>query len=159
VTNDNPLRPPDGPGGWRPDDLPEGRVYCIPPIDFWGGWMNVSDVVEAIGLAPESQDPDQPGYDSQAFGREVERLYRLARVDVWQAGWEEMERPWRCAPLPAWATDSDVSFTAVLAVKERNNGATWIWSPIDLPWLAEYVVSERRDGFPPWPHVDDAGTQ
>lgn len=85
-------------------------VHKIAPIDFWEGW----------------QDPR-----TLSFGDIKERVAQAleaARED----GWEGDGHP-RFSMIPAG--DGDPGCEVIVAVKQSNNGTTFVVAPMPLKWL------------------------
>lgn len=104
----------------------DGQVwYGAPtlPIDWWPGWTSIDGLRRDAnrlwewGVELPSQLP--PELDT-----------RIPAQVATELGWEG-DGEWKCAPLP---TD-DGYCKLMFAVKQSNNGTTFIVSPFDLPWL------------------------
>jgi hypothetical protein len=86
------------------------------------------------------------GLDEQEAASDREVAKKLAR----ECGWEE-DGEWRMAGLPH---DDVAAPTSMLAVKQYNNGTTYvIISSYELPWLSRYlelkVDRSNQDRFLP----------
>jgi hypothetical protein len=108
-------------------------VYELPPIDFWQGWT------------PESRWPegeDDPFYEYGLNDEEAAADLALAKGLATRCGWEG-DGEWRMAGLPR---DDVAAPTYMLAVKQQNNGTTFIISPYELPWLAHHLELKVDQG-------------
>jgi len=92
-------------------------VYGLYAIDYWDGWTDLNEV---------RRNPSEYGFDD--LDGTLANVAKAARA----AGWEG-DGPWRCAPLPLH--DSGGRCDWMFAVKQSNNGTTWIVSPFPLTWL------------------------
>jgi hypothetical protein len=100
-------------------------VYMLPPVDYWHGWIPQYEWTGAVDLTEEY------GFD----GGEMADDLRLAERLATECGWEG-DGHWRMAGLPR----ADVAApTFMLAAKQQNNGTTFVVSPYELPWLAQYL--------------------
>jgi hypothetical protein len=93
---------------------PKGFVYEIEPIDDWHGWGHI---VEATA-------------DDLALVEHAEQQIRArSGFDGLRAG----EVP-HVAILPRSSTEEPL---LVVALKQENDGLTYIWSPVRLPYLEQ----------------------
>jgi hypothetical protein len=97
-------------------------IYYLPPIDWWEGWTTL----EGLSRSLEPDEFFDPVVEVATF------MLRAAPLFV-KAGWEG-DGTWRAAPLPVF--DEGVQLRSFLvAVKQSNNGSTFVASPKALPWL------------------------
>jgi hypothetical protein len=104
-------------------------IYELPPIDFWQGWTPASHW-------PKAEDEPftkyaEYGLDEQEAASDLSVARKLAK----ECGWEG-DGEWRMAGLPR---DDIAAPTYMLAVKQYNNGTTYVISPYELPWLSRYL--------------------
>jgi hypothetical protein len=97
--------------------LPRGFVYELSPIDEWMGWSEHEDV-------------------AAEYREELERTREHAVEQIRsRSGWEgDISR----GPLYAGVPRDDPWSAVMVAIKQSNNGRVFIWSPVDLPWLAKF---------------------
>lgn len=100
-------------------------VYELPPVDFWQGWTPAS-------RWPKAEDDPFPEY---GVGEDEADDLAVAMKMATRCGWEG-DGEWRMAGLPR----ADVAApTYMLAVKQYNNGTTYVISPYELPWLSQFL--------------------
>src|SRR5262245_24164841 len=122
-------------------------VYQIDPIDTWGGWKLLKDVLAEIDLSTEQRDEvkawtDHYAYNSGALLDALKQAHHLATLLDIEAN-DVREGPY-LAPLP----ENNCCPTAfLLAWKQDNNGTTYIASPYPLPWLGRNCLN----------HIDSPG--
>ena len=103
-------------------------VYCYQldtPIDFWIGAMTEDELFAAAERAfPDENAPHR-------VARKIRALERLARDGFRGLGWEGdvREGPYYFG-LP---TEHELTFG--YALKQDNNGTTFVAAPFPLPWL------------------------
>jgi hypothetical protein len=102
-------------------------VYCLPPIDWWDGWTLLEELV-----VPTAVDEFDDGYTARLL---LATALEAASLFV-HVGWEG-DGCWRAAPLPIF-DDGCQTHDFMIAVKQANNGTTFLSSPDRLPWLEEY---------------------
>ncbi len=105
-------------------------VYTPPPIDHWVGWT------PARKYRADDNSLEESDYDPSELLACVERAKDLAT----SCGWEG-DGMWQIAGLPP---ESIAGPLFMLAVKQRNNGTTFIVSPRELPWLRHYLQLTER---------------
>ena len=105
-------------------------IYSLPPIDWWHGFQAVGDYIEHMKS------------ELNAFGdtfnttRFISDLMELAPLFA-RAGWEgDIREGVYLAGLPTDEPDTELIF----ALKQKNNGSTFIASPYRLPWIKEHEV-------------------
>ncbi len=99
--------------------------YHCGPIDWWEGWRTVPEAIAAERTAPR-QTANRMEEIATIINALGERLSG-------QLHWEG-DGVWRVAPLP---DPENLDSIAMFAIKQSNNGATFICSPRQLPWLEE----------------------
>lgn len=103
-------------------------TYAIGPIDFWEGWSSVDEMMSA------------PYHDVAHWGPDtVRERFWAAQEAARQAGWEGDGKA-RVTVIPM----QDVVCEIVIAIKQSNNGTTFIVSPVEMPWLGEPYGANRR---------------
>lgn len=100
-------------------------VYVTGPLDWWPGWRWVDEILAAMR---GSDTLVEAGYPEPS---KLEAMVSSAKKVADAAGWEGDGR-WACAPLPA---PEMFSSELMFAVKQSNNGTTYVVSPFRLPWL------------------------
>jgi len=112
--------------------------YTMPPIDWWYGWNKISDLT----LPPE----DCLGFMEFVSFNSIQDVlrhldYTLCEFD---SGWEG-DGDWMFSPIPKHDEDGDIGHcNMIFAIKQSNNGSTFILSPYELPWLKEYNQKKLR---------------
>ena len=97
-------------------------TYALGPIDFWEGWSSADEMMSA------------PYHDVSHWGPDNVRKRVWAAEDAARAaGWEGDGQP-RISMIP---TD-DVVCEIIVAIKQSNNGTTFIVSPVEMPWLGKF---------------------
>ena len=115
-------------------------VYRCPPVDFWFGWLRLR-----VGEDFVFDVLDEPG---GLFEREwlsgsegaIRELLSVSSDGFLRAGWEGDVRDgcWQLSGFPLPETPGDPGF--LVAVKQNNNGTTFISSPVSLQHLQEYYA-------------------
>ena len=97
-------------------------TYALGPIDYWEGWWSsVEDMMTA------------PYHDVAYWGPDTVRERVWAAEDAARAaGWEGDGKA-RVTVIPM----QDVVCEIVIAIKQANNGTTFIVSPVEMPWLGK----------------------
>ena len=104
-------------------------TYVLGPIDFWEGWM----APETLGASPYR--------DLAAWGPDdVMARLSVAKDAATAAGWEG-DGQFHLSMLPM----QDVQCEVVVAIKQNNNGTTFIMSPFEMPWLGQPYQPQRKD--------------
>lgn len=115
-------------------NMPKGFVYALGPIDWWLGWCPFTTLIRAFESDPVSLDLD--------------RVFNLVVTAAWgftRAGWEGDGR-WYLSAVPN--DEGGPECDLLLAVKQSNNGSTFVFSEHELPWLREYEEHmPRRDDW------------
>jgi hypothetical protein len=98
------------------------HVYVLGPIDFWEGWIAPETLGASGNFEVSAWHPDDV----------------LARLDEAKkaasaAGWEG-DGDFHLSMLPM--RDSH-QCEALVAIKQGNNGTTFIITPFEMPWLGE----------------------
>lgn len=103
------------------------KLYCylIPPIDIWRGAMDRDGLIKA--LLGQSNDES----DRLWAGNEADWLESVSRRCFRELGWEGdvSDGPW------FFAIPSDGKMEIGCAIKQGNNGDTFVSSPRPLSWL------------------------
>jgi hypothetical protein len=107
-------------------------VYELPPIDHWEAWCTEQQVMDRI-------DEDREGLWSV---QNYETQFTIAKAAFVEAGWEG-DGEWHLIALPYPVGEGADSHRYIIAVKQRNNGTTYVWSPEEMPWLKEYELARR----------------
>ena len=111
-------------------------VYRVSPIDWWLGWSKPSEILAAFGEAPYFDDETGCLTALANLANEIATWIGDALVAFKDAGWEgDIRQGPYLAPLP-FAFDEGAY---MVALKQDNNGTTFIWSPVELPWLEEHT--------------------
>ena len=100
-------------------------IYTLPPIDCFVGWTAFDVFVEQA----------EAHYWTEAAALS---LLRTASLLVQRHTDWEMDRDvtaWHVAALPLDEPESALAF----AIKQSNNGTTFVASQLELPWLSKYL--------------------
>jgi hypothetical protein len=90
-------------------------LYALSPIDFWDGWLTLSDLrAHAPGLL-------------EAVAHRVNVSTPFLKELLWEG-----DGDWLCSMLPNPETCAS---EFLLTIKQENNGSTFVISPFVLPWL------------------------
>jgi hypothetical protein len=121
--------------------------YACGPIDWWDGWQSVPEFIAAEG---DSEDPDtavdkgnaawHQGVKARRIAEVGSLLQTLGRQLAEELRWEG-DGLWRIASLPE---PKNFACVAMLAVKQQNNGLTFICSPYPLGWLETASLSWKE---------------
>ena len=114
------------------DDNGRGYAYAIGPIDHWIGWSTLRGA--ALAQVDDAQTEDHGyAYSQEWLIDHMGNQLEAAKKMFLELGWEGdiREGPYVTAiPL----TD-ECNFGLLFALKQDNNGQTFIWSPVPLPYL------------------------
>lgn len=101
-------------------------VYDIAPIDHWDGWTHVDD------FKFKNDENECDGYTFKQFNRDLSLGKDAAR----SIGWEG---DMIVGPMLSGIPQMDGNHWPHIMIgwKQKNNGTTFILSPIHLPWLVE----------------------
>lgn len=108
------------------DDL-EIHIYCVEPIDSWLGWSDEEQFRSSLDrwCAPANRNVFWTLYEQFR-----DRSQELARDFEWEG--DIREGPF-IAGVPIFPVRNVSLF--MIAWKQRNDGRTFIASPVALPWL------------------------
>lgn len=118
--------------------------YAISPIDWWDCTMTAEELLRSEGGVSR--------YSCALEGVRIGALQDAAMEAFRAIGWEgDFREPARFFALPG-----DGGMEVGVAIKQDNNGSTFIGSPYPLPWLqgsdTEFTTTEYRRAFSiPWP--------
>jgi len=100
-----------------------GFLYMLPPIDHWDdlGW----------------QEPPQDWRKTSAALALAEGMRAIRSSTYWE---EDISVGPLVLLLPSEEETADKLHWSV-GVKISNNGTSFVWSPVALPWLQEYLRS------------------
>lgn len=96
-------------------------VYVLGPIDCWEGWSSHNEMASAANFAVAYWRPD-----------DVKDRFWQAHDTALAAGWEGDGEP-KLTVIPI----RDYFCELVFAFKQKNNGSTFIVSPVEMPWLGK----------------------
>jgi hypothetical protein len=119
--------------------LPRGYVYEIATVDYWTGWVRLNEY--------EEQEDYSVRVSTSVSRRALERVrdHAIAQIrerSIWEG--DIVQGPF-FAGLPPRDGNSDSE--QMVAIKQQNNGMTFVWSPYPLPWLQEpKLPSDRARG-------------
>lgn len=99
----------------------ELKVYVMGPIDYWEGWNSPNELASSMYREASAWGPDDVR----------DRLF-AAEDAARAAGWEGDGKA-HFSMLPI----DDVSCEIVVAIKQANNGTTFIVTPFEMPWLGK----------------------
>lgn len=112
-------------------------VYECSPIDNWWGWTPLTTVLQS---SKENNDLEEEGlgaYIEDWRGFPFEKLAleaSTAKLLIQKHTLWEGDGHWQVAPLP---NPDQCTSELLFAVKQSNNGTTFLCSPFRLPWLAD----------------------
>jgi hypothetical protein len=111
-------------------------AYELPPIDHWMGttWFIPEQEAERAG-APAPPGLFPPDDDPHGLAIELTQLHRLAAPAFRTLGWEG-DGGWRYGSFP-----DELNTRLWIAVKQSNNGTTYVLSPIAMPWLKDLAFT------------------
>lgn len=112
-------------------------VYCLPPIDWWPGWITQSEYKAEI-IKWHGHDLHVAADEWDKFLEFRTQAYALAKKLGWEGDIRGGDEP-DVAPLPA---ESNCTF--MLGWKQDNNGTTFIASPYELPWLDKHAFAKTQ---------------
>lgn len=116
------------------DGPTRGFVYQMGPVDWWPGWSFLDETVAQHGGDAATQ---------ASVRVQLERIRENAYVQFRDRTYWEGE-PETIEPGPVFAGlppgDGDADGDVMFAIKQSNNGSVFVWSPYELPWLAQYAV-------------------
>lgn len=108
-------------------------VYSIPPIDHWDDWTDIKpDNATVAAFYRAAQDVALQGH--------------------WKGdcSWEGDERSGESHKQIILLPDTEAN-TLVVALKQDNNGTTFVASPHALPWLTDraygFVSTEKHNAY------------
>lgn len=103
------------------------RLHCyhISPIDFWAGALSVKGIVAAL------DDYECAPDHLKRVLNDLAALEKLAKSGFRKLGWEGDAT----AGPSYFALPSETEFVFGYALKQSNNGSTFVASPHPLPWL------------------------
>lgn len=105
-----------------------GYLYQCPPIDWWDGWKDI----ETVSVDSGEQPP---------FNKKLTEEMQMATEAIYLAtkyGYYDGEiNTLKYSGLPDGSSDSKI----MVGLKISNNGTTYIYSKICLPWLAEFELN------------------
>lgn len=124
--------------------LPPRHVYMIEPIDDWSGWMDKAALMSSLAFVDFHEHPpaltisEKIKHDLRRSKEALGDFEALAMAAARTVGWEGDIRdgPYFSA-LPPKAFDNYCFVAVMMALKQDNNGQTFIVSPYELPWLAD----------------------
>lgn len=120
-----------------------GIVYKLPPIDFWEGWTTPEEV--DVRSRREHTILRDNGIDAEFHSCREEVAIARREIDLCASG----HRFWREGPYVS-ALPEPPGSQLIVAMKGENNGDTYVWSKLPLPWLdseASFIwmpTKERR---------------
>lgn len=107
---------------------PRGFVYQLTAIDFWVGFTPAHRIVgRPTSFRTEGVTADE------ISGLLNHATCEILRRSCWEG--DLQEEPWIGGLPPA---GGDCRTLLLVGFKQDNNGETFIWSPVELPWIREY---------------------
>ena len=103
-------------------------VYNSEPVDL--GWENLKSTSQTLAIMV--QDNDGRDLDKEKID-DFLRAWESAKAAARDAGWEG---DFTVNPSVFWLPIG-MEFQYAFAIKQSNNGNTFIVSPVELPWLNE----------------------
>lgn len=107
--------------------MTELYTYVMGPIDSWEGWMSPDELASSPYREVSAWGPD-----------DVRERLIAAEGAARTAGWEG-DGSARFSMLP----QDNVTCEVVVAIKQGNNGTTFIMTPFEMPWLGKPFASAR----------------
>lgn len=112
-------------------------VYEMPPIDH--DWERLETVEEAAARIAATEAKALLVHPDAYDGMELkEFLARWQDAQNHAVGWDG---DFRGSPRVFWLP-VESTFVCAFVFKQDNNGTTYVVSPVELPHLAEWAVSE-----------------
>jgi hypothetical protein len=107
-------------------------AYSLAPIDVWAGWVKQETFKSEIGIVFQGEDVSGALADYESRLEEAKGLAE-------KLGWEGdiKEGPY-IAALP-----SEKGGSYLIAWKQDNKDATFLFSPFELPWLKAKSVHSK----------------
>lgn len=114
--------------------MDKGYLYQCPPIDWWDGWTDM----EMISMKCADNIGDCPCNNSltEAFVMVAEAIYLATKYGYYDGDINTV----KVSGLPDGTSDSKL----MVGIKISNNGTTYIYSKIQLPWLHEFEMDIPR---------------
>lgn len=110
-----------------PSEYPRGFVYQLLPIDFWVGFTPAHRVAKR---PTGTYNPENYVTQDEVFGVVHHATCEILRRTHWQG--DLREEPWIGALPPP---GGDCRTMLLVGLKQDHSGGTYIWSPVELPWL------------------------
>ncbi|RZK42273.1 MAG: hypothetical protein EOO61_05505 [Hymenobacter sp.] len=116
-------------------------IYEMNPIDIWSGWIRLEDAIAEPGkydIAGSSTSTDEKEIIDELREKLDYVKYLLARHTPWEGD----------GRVYLTSMPTEVDGFLVFAIKQDNNGTTYLASPIEYPHLKEYLVhttSNKKD--------------
>lgn len=112
------------------EDLESAFVYELPPVDWWYGWSQLDEALPQDNGDPKSHE---------RIRAELKRIREHAfsefrKRTLWEG--DIVTGPVFAGLPPA---DGNPDCDVMVAIKQRNNGTVFVWSPYELPWLSPYA--------------------
>jgi hypothetical protein len=114
-------------------------IYEMAPIDIWAGWIRLEDALAEPGkysLMGNSASLDEKEIIAE-FRQELDYAkYLLAKHTSWEGD----------GRVYVTAMPTEIDAHLVFAIKQSNNGTTFIASPIEYAHLKEWLVATPSRG-------------
>ena len=117
------------------------HLYCINPIDFWVGWQSLRYVPERTWSPADQSAGHGDGLPDRSW---FEQFIPLVARQFKQIGWEG-DGHWHLTAIPE---DDSGLFGLAIAVKQSNNGSTFVAASRPLPWLRKHCFDYRIAALP-----------
>lgn len=109
------------------------HTYCIPPVDFnWSFCKTVEETALEISKNNPVNISDEHCFQCptrEDFENDWNEAKRLARENHWDGDFAR-------GPIVFWIPTHN-TFCYGFAFKQDDDGATFVVSPVELPWLEE----------------------
>lgn len=114
-------------------------LYECSPIDWWVGWSTYEDILQQIRAEDEYMGSMTNGVRESDHLRFLEATGR-ALTGFRALGWEgDGDIKVTALPSPEPYVNGAGIEALVLAVKQGNNGTTYLASQVPMPWLGNTV--------------------
>lgn len=107
-----------------------GWIYQLDPTDWFLYVVTLEDARELSAREDESC----PGWSDELEHAYITAAWKIRHHTSWEG-----DGTWYVGALPQ--RDSGGEMLPYLMVKQRNNGTTYVWSPVEMPHLGEQEAS------------------
>lgn len=111
-------------------------IYERGPIDYWTGWHTFDNFIKE--LYEERNfigDNELKKIADQLKKRKEELIYSFAKHTIWEGNGE-----WYISSIPGDQEKDGTYSEFIIAVKQLNNGLTFIATPYPMEWCGELKI-------------------